>query len=445
MTTTQFVRRTGLQNPVRRTPPKLVLIAALLAIAASATVGVRTLGAIPQPVEASVRTSAPLRGIPALTARVGAVPSDANAWAALGSAYVEEARLTGDPRNYPKAERAIRRSLSIKPDGNFGAPYAMAVLAAARHDFGTALTWGERARTINPHNAAIHGIIGDALNELGRYPEAFQSFQRMLDLRPGLGAYARASYAWELQGNIPNAERALDLALQAAGTPADRAFASFYLGELAWTNGRVAEAERWYRESLAHNPSSTSAIQGLASVAGARGDLTEAIRLSEKAVATSLSTHDAAELGDLYAAASDPVAVQRQAERFRELVRLYKAHGVDTNLEVALYSADHNVDLEEGLAAARAEWSRRHSIHVADALAWSLYANGRYREALTYSKQALRLGTLSALFHFHKGMIERALAMPAAARADLKKAMAINPNFSFLWAPRVVKVLEELG
>ncbi|MFY9587414.1 MAG: tetratricopeptide repeat protein [Actinomycetota bacterium] len=445
MATTHFVRRTGLQNPVRRTPPKLVLIATLLAIAASATVAVRTLGSKSQPVAASVRAVGPLRGIPALTERVRAVPNDANAWAALGSAYVEEARLTGDPRNYPKAEDAIRRSLSITTDGNFGARYAMAVLAAARHDFRTALTWGERARTINPHNAAIHGIIGDALNELGRYPEAFESFQRMLDLRPGIGAYARASYAWELQGNIANAQRALDLALQAASTPKDGAFATFYLGELAWTNGRVAEAERWYRESLAHDPSSTSAIQGLASVAGARGDFAEALRLSEKAVATSLSTHDAAELGDLYAAAGDSVSAQRQGERFRELVALYKANGVDTNLEVALYSADRNVDLADGLAAARAEWSRRQSIHVADALAWSLYANGRYREALAYSKQALHLGTRSALFQFHKGMIERALGMRAAARADLKRAMKINPNFSFLWGPRVVKVLEELA
>jgi tetratricopeptide (TPR) repeat protein len=372
-------------------------------------------------------------------------PGDARAWAGLGSAYVDQARLTGDPRNYPKAEDALHRSLSIEGERNAPAMAGMAALAAARHDFSTALSWGERARAINPHNAAIHGIIGDALVELGRYPEGFASFQRMLDLRPGLGAYARASYAWELQGNIPNAKRSLELALQAASTPADGAFASFYLAELAWTNGRLAEAERWWRESAARDPSWTAAIQGLASATAARGNFAEAIRLSEKAVATSLSTHDAIELGDLYAASGDDEAAGRQAARLAELVRLYRANGVNVDLEIALYNADHNVDVAAGLVAARAEWARRQSIHVADALAWALYANGHYREALTYSRQALRLGTRSATFHFHKGMIERALGMTAAARGDLQRALVINPHFSFIWAPRVVRILEELG
>ena len=57
--------------------------------------------------------------------------------------------------------------------------------------------------------------------------------------------------------------------------------------------------------------------------------------------------------------------------------------------------------------AARAEWDRRHSIAVADALAWQLHANRRDTEALTYADQALRLGTRNPLFLFHRAAIER--------------------------------------
>ena len=53
----------------------------------------------------------------------------------------------------------------------------MASLAAARHDFAGALEWGRRGEAVNPANADIHAITGDAFVELGRYPEAFGEFQ----------------------------------------------------------------------------------------------------------------------------------------------------------------------------------------------------------------------------------------------------------------------------
>jgi tetratricopeptide (TPR) repeat protein len=103
------------------------------------------------------------------------------------------------------------------------------------------------------------------------------------------------------------------------------------------------------------------------------------------------------------------------------------------------------VDLAGGLAAAQAEWARRQSITVADALAWQLYANGRYRDALGYSNQALRLGTRSALFFFHRGMIQKALGRTADARRDLATALDINPHFSILWSQTAARTLAELG
>jgi Flp pilus assembly protein TadD len=80
-------------------------------------------------------------------------------------------------------------------------------------------------------------------------------------------------------------------------------------------------------------------------------------------------------------------------------------------------------------------------VFVADALAWQLHANGRDAEAITHADEALRLGTRSALFHFHRGMIELSLGRLDAARADLRQALAINPHFSLLHAPEARQVL----
>jgi tetratricopeptide (TPR) repeat protein len=82
---------------------------------------------------------------------------------------------------------------------------------------------------------------------------------------------------------------------------------------------------------------------------------------------------------------------------------------------------------------------------VADALAWALYANGRYRQAADASEQALRLGTRNALFLFHAGMIRLRLGDRDAAERFLREAFEVNPFFSVRWSPVLREMRERLG
>ncbi|TMK19370.1 MAG: hypothetical protein E6G68_06060, partial [Actinobacteria bacterium] len=307
---------------------------------------------------ASIR-AAGAQGIEALQGRLRAVPQDWRAWAALGSAYVQQARITGDPTWYPRAERSLKRSLFLETKGNDVAMTGMGALAAARHDFAGALVWGNRAHAIDAYNASAYGVIGDALIELGRYPQAFDALQRMVDLRPGLPAYARASYAWELQGNLDNAEHALRLALQAAVAPADAAFASYYLGELEWNRGRVSAAEAWYRQSAAHDASFVPAMQGLAKIDAAHGRIASSIARYETVVQRLPLPQYLVELSDLYGGAGDAAGRQRVVDLLAVQERLFRANGVNVDLEQALFDADHGVHVAAGLRAALAEWTRR--------------------------------------------------------------------------------------
>ena len=99
----------------------------------------------------------------------------------------------------------------------------------------------------------------------------------------------------------------------------------------------------------------------------------------------------------------------------------------------------------EALTAARSEWGRRHSIPVADAYAWALYANGRYARAAVLSHKAMALGMHNALIFFHAGMIELKLGHRAAARSLLTRALRTNPHFSILHAPEAQRTLAMLG
>jgi Flp pilus assembly protein TadD len=146
-------------------------------------------------------------------------------------------------------------------------------------------------------------------------------------------------------------------------------------------------------------------------------------------------------LGDLYQVSGRPEQAAAQAQLLGAEEQLFRANGVDIDLEISLFSADHHADLARGLRAAQAEYAKRHSVFVADALAWQLHVNGRDADALTHADEALRLGTRSALFHFHRGMIELGLGRADAARADLQQALAINPHFSLLHVPEAMKAL----
>jgi tetratricopeptide (TPR) repeat protein len=370
------------------------------------------------------------RSIEVLQERVKSVPEDGRGWASLGLAYVRQAWITADPRYYPMADEALHRSLRILP-GSPDALLGLAALAAAEHDFDAALTLGTRARALNPYDANAHGIVGDALVELGRYEKGFASFQTMVDTRPDTASLARVSYARELLGDLPDAIRAMQQARTYAGTPADTAWASYHLGLLYLNQGRPVRASEMFRDGARLDPASVQPLLGLSTVALARSDLPEAVRLMEDVVERRPTPEYAIALGDLSKLAGDAAAAERNYDLARVGFELLARSGVDADLETALFEADHG-DPATALAAAEAAWAERRSIQAADAMAWALHMNERDDEAARYARRARSLGTREGLFFYHAGVIELARGNHEAGRSLLRRALAVDPWFSIL-------------
>jgi tetratricopeptide (TPR) repeat protein len=391
----------------------------------------------------SARAAGPTAGtIVALQARLRDVPSDWRTAAALGLAYVQDARITADPSSYPRAEQALRRSLALSPE-NVEGLVGMGSLALARHDFQEALAWGRRAVSASPHGIAGYGVVGDALVELGRHREAFGTFQRMADLRPGVSAYARASYARELQGDLAGAIILMRMAEQAAVSPEDAAWTAFELGELFWSSGRLEKAEASYRRAARHAPAFVAPRAGLARVSWARGRMDDAIRAYTRVVGRFPAPEHVAALGDLYAAAGRQEPAEDQFALVAAEQDLFRANGVNVDVEAALFDADHGRPAQ-AVRAARAAWSERKSVHTADALAWTLHVSGRDRTALRFAERALVLGTRNALFLYHAAMIHLALRHEDLARALLSEALRTNPYFSIIHSPLARRALARL-
>jgi tetratricopeptide (TPR) repeat protein len=320
----------------------------------------------------------------------------------------------------------------------------LAALAAARHDFGTALSEADRALAINPFGAHALASRIDALVELGRYPAAWAAARHADGIAPGIPVFTRLAYVNELYGRTAEARRVLELALVSADDPGDLAYVRAQLGELAWSQGDVAGAGGEFAAALRADPGYLAAVEGRARVRAADGDVAGALGDLQTVVARLPLPGYLTEYGELLASARRPAAAAQQYAVARAWVTLAKASGVATDLETALFAADHG-DKAQALRAAQAEWARRHSVHVADALAWALHVNGRDAEALGYAKLANGLGYRSALFRYHLGMIEKSLGRTADARRDLAAALRLNPDFSFLHAPRAKAALASLG
>ena len=372
-------------------------------------------------------------------------PENTTAYAQLGLALLQRVRESGDASLYSQAEQALAEALKRDPQ-QLDALMGQGSLALSRHQFNEALRWGEQARAINPYRGQVYGIIGDAQVELGQYEAAAQTIQKMVDTRPELASYSRVSYQRELHGDTAEAIAAMQMAVDSGLPTAEGTlWVQTQLGHLYFNSGDLAQAEQTYQHALQIRPDYVYAQAGMARVRAAQSQAEEAIEFYQKIVERLPLPEFVIALGELYEVTGQPAKAKQQYDLVRAIQQLNASAGMNVDMEMALFNADHGADPVQALQQARSAYAERPSIYGADILAWTLYHTGNYAEAKQYSQEALRLGTRDAMLHYHAGMIAYALKDLAAACEHLQQALAINPNFSVRYAPQARALLAELN
>lgn len=382
-------------------------------------------------------------------------PRDARAWAVLGAAYVQRGRRAADAADYPRAERALRTALDAagtRPAERAAALGGLAALANARRDFPAAKGYGEQALKLTPKSWPAYPPLIEAYTGLGDHEAARGALDKLLRLRTAAAdrpaVMARASAVYRDRGWREDSVAQLTDAAAAARTPAEQAAYLAGVGQLAWERGDRDDALRHFEAALRLDPDQRAALSGKARTLAALGRADEAVAVYRAVLAKRPDARDALELGELQESLKRNDDAERSYDVLRERVRRSAAGGVDEELLTGQFEADH-ADAEDAVERLRAEWRRQPGIEVADALGWALYRAGEETEALTYvsiaTDKAKGGGVISALYAFHRGMVERKLGKDGPARRHLEEALRINPYFSPLGAPLAREALRELG
>jgi tetratricopeptide (TPR) repeat protein len=407
-------------------------------------------GARQKPADAAETRLAPLdpdNAIQIALRRVRRQPRQADGYHRLGDAYIQKARASGDPTHFDRAEQAIQKSIDLGFD-QAAAWRRLAYVSLSRHQFEEARARAAQALARDPDDPDALGILGDAHLELGGYEEADRAYQRMMRLDGSLGAYGRRSGLRALRGDAQGSMDDLKTAIaigQASGAPRENvAWAQWQLGVEHFGAGDLSRAEASHMAALDTLPGYHRGLAGLAQVRAAQGRSAEAVDLYRKALAALPAPEHAVALGDLLTSVGRREDAARQYALVEQIARLGPANQALYNRELAYFYLDHDLKVEEALALARREIEVRRDVYGYDVLAWALLKNGRAEEARGAMAEALRLGTRDPRLFFHAGMIHARLGDTARAREFLGRALALNPHFHVLHAPRAARTLEAL-
>ena len=460
-----------MENPQDKRRSRLHGRLVIAAVAGCAVLGTTLMLLPPEP--PATRAPAPAPGAQALSAVAAGVPAalpdlavligereshvrrhprDARSWAVLGTAYVEQGRRTADPAYFPRADAALRTALKVSGSKASGdraeALGGLAALANARRDFRAARTWGEAARKLEPKRWTTYPPLIDACTGLGDYKAAGRALERLTELRSGPAVMARAAAVYRDRGWREDAAAQLSDAAAGAEAPAERAAYLERAGQLAWERGEREDALRHFQEAVRLDPDQRAAQAGQGRALAALGRTTEALNAYRMALAKQPLPQYALELGELYESLGLGQAARVQYDLLRAKVSGAAAAGVDEELVLGRFEADHG-DPAAAVRRLRAEWRRQPGIEVADALGWALLRAGAAKEALRYAAVATDKvhggGVRSALYAYHRGLIERELEQYGPARRHLQEALRINPYFSPLGARAAREALAGLG
>jgi tetratricopeptide (TPR) repeat protein len=350
----------------------------------------------------------------------------------LGDLYVQKGRQTGDITYFNLSGDALRAALKLEP-GLAAAHRHLGLVLYALHDFAGAESESRVALKLDPLDSYAYGVLGDAQLETGQYDQAAQTYSHMIALKPDLYSFSRRSGLETIQGHddtaIADLKHGIEVGMIGDQPREGIAWAQVMLAQDYFLMGKFDLAGEQGEAALKSFPGYHRALALLGQVRAAQGRLDEAAKLYRGAIAVIPLPEYAAALSDVYAKMGRAADAMQERKLIEFIARLNVINRQLYNRVLVDYYADHDLEHDEAVGQAEAEYKVRRDIYGEDALAWSLYRAGDWNRALPHIEAAIQFRTTDARLFFHAGMIYAALGRSDAARRSLERALKVNPHF----------------
>ena len=337
-----------------------------------------------------------------------------------------ESKLASDPENFLAARRLVERyqarfSLTARPADleraetladrlepvdrdRAAARTRIASVRLARHDFAGALRHAEAAVAANPHDAGAWSVLFDAAFATGRYERAREALTHLE--KGGVPRAAKAATWLSARGRVEAASARLSRACERIETwsrPALEAWCWTELGRLEAERSGPRAAAALYAHALERVPGYRGAVEGLADLALAAGDLDEAEALYHR-ILTDAHADLYLRLAEIHEARANAPAARRWEREFLEVARAPGGEALFAQPLVYLLAGREGSQAEAVEVALR-EVRRRPTVEAWDALAWARLQAGDTEGALRASERAFAWGTPSERMESHRKRI----------------------------------------
>lgn len=235
-------------------------------------------------------------------------------------AYMERAKVSGDYRDYRKAEDALGRAFRLAPAGagpvltRANLNYTLHRLRRVEDDLRLVERW---AYLTPDQRASVNSLKADVAFHSGRYAEARAGYERALSQERSVGALvAMAQYQWKT-GHFEEANALLVEADQVArGRTVDtRAWVYLVRGLLELDRGRWDEALAHYRNGLRLTPSSWLLQEHVAEILALQGHDEEARLMYIDIIERTGNPEYMDAIAEIYECRGDALNARRWVER----------------------------------------------------------------------------------------------------------------------------------
>ena len=263
----------------------------------------------------------------------------------------------------------------------------------------------------------------------GRYQMAENGYRDVLQRERSWGALARLAHLRGKMGDVTGADCLYEEAEDQLTAKEMRSYAWLEVqrGFLDFARGQHGEARLHYQRADAAYPGYWLVEEHIAELLGAEGGYEEAAAIFERVVSTIERPDLDQAIGELYElAGSVEAAVYWKKRALTAYLQSAERGEVHFYHHLVDYYMDVVEDGAEAVKWAHRDLRLRKNFATQAALAWSLYRDGQFGDAVRWMDRALASGVVDARLYFWAGEIYRAAGNEVEGRELRQRAITLN-------------------